>query len=53
MLMIHMPLLPDMQPCGGIAPTEEFVAFHADIVIRGFAAPATETEHPHRNGTPS
>ena len=53
MLMIHMPLLPDMQPCGGIPPTEEFAAFHADIVIRGLAAPVNVPDHPTRNGTPS
>ena len=53
MLMIHMPLLPDMQPCGGISPTGEFAAFHADIVIRGLSATVSPPETADRNGTPS
>ena len=47
LLMIHMPILPDVQPC----PTQtdgDFVAYHADIVMRGLAVPA---EPPHKNGT--
>ncbi|MEZ6001245.1 TetR/AcrR family transcriptional regulator [Hyphomonas sp.] len=49
LLMIHMPLLPDVQPC----PTQtdgDFVAYHADIVMRGLAVPA---DLPHKNGTRS
>ena len=51
-LMIHMPLLPDMQPCNA-APSGDFVAFHADIVIRGLMKPAGTANPPKRNGTPS
>jgi AcrR family transcriptional regulator len=46
LLMIHMPLLPEMQPCTA-QPGGDFVAAHADIVIRGLAAPA---EPPQENG---
>ncbi|HPF23379.1 MAG TPA: TetR/AcrR family transcriptional regulator [Hyphomonas sp.] len=46
LLMIHMPVLPDMQPCEA-QPTGDFVAFHADIVMRGLAVPAST---PQQNG---
>ena len=46
LLMIHMPLLPGMQPCDAM-PTGDFVAFHADIVMRGLAAPQST---PQENG---
>ena len=52
LLMIHMPLLPGMQPCGGM-PSGDFVAFHADIVMRGFRAPTAQTDLPGKNGSPS
>lgn len=49
LLMIHMPLLPGMQPCGAM-PSGDFVAFHADIVMRGLSAPADLTR---KTGSPS
>lgn len=53
MLMIHMPLLPDMQPCEAM-PSTDFVAFHADMVMRGLAASGVEdkNEKIDRDGTP-
>ena len=49
LLMIHMPILPDVQPCP-TQPDRDFVAYHADIVMRGLAVPA---ETPHKNGQDS
>ena len=58
LLAIHMPLLPAIQPCGGM-PSEDFVALHADIVMRGLAVPAADAdtserpEKPEKNGASS
>jgi len=49
LLMIHMPILPDVQPCPAQSD-DDFVAYHADIVMRGLAVPA---ETPHKNGPQS
>ena len=49
LLMIHMPLLPDMRPCG-VGSSEDFVAFHADMVIRGLYAPPEPSGLTHTNG---
>ena len=49
LLMIHMPRLPEVQPCP-VQADSDFVACHADIVMRGLAVPA---EPPQKNGTQS
>ncbi|MEZ5997934.1 MAG: TetR/AcrR family transcriptional regulator [Hyphomonas sp.] len=39
LLLIHIPKFAGMQPCGGSMSREEFVAFHADIIMRGLSMP--------------
>ncbi|MEZ5945632.1 MAG: TetR/AcrR family transcriptional regulator [Hyphomonas sp.] len=39
LLLIHIPKFAGMQPCGGNLSREAFVAFHADIIMRGLSAP--------------
>lgn len=34
-LMIHMPLLPHLLPTGQCQSSDEFIAYHSDLIIRG------------------
>ncbi|MCA8898255.1 MAG: TetR/AcrR family transcriptional regulator [Hyphomonas sp.] len=50
LLMIHMPLLPEVQPHGGALPPDAFVAFHADLLLRGLGMPCDAPLTPATNG---